>query len=205
MDRLGTHAGGEILIVLILGFTIFGLGQKLTFFEGGLARINDDVILVIENALQLATCQIEHKADTGRHALVEPDMGDGNRQIDMSHPLAAHTTQRHLDTATVTDNILVLDALVLSAGALPIPGGAENSLAEQTAFFGLEGPVVDGLGVFDFPLAPAPDGLRSCYGDPHLVERSLFWIRVNINRCKCCVGHGSLCCGAALVAWLEVD
>ena len=47
---------------------------------------------------------------------------------------------------------LVLDALVLSAGAFPVPCRTENALAEQAALFRLEGAVVDRLRVLDFAL-----------------------------------------------------
>src|SRR5213075_1913318 len=48
----------------------------------------------------------------------------------------------------------IADPLVLAAVALPILHGPEDALAEQAVAFGLEGPVVDGLGLGDF--APRP-------------------------------------------------
>ena len=63
----------------------------------------------------------------------------------MSHSFAAYARVSHLHTATVTDDPLVLDTLVLAACALPVPFGPEDAFAEQTVFFRTVGPVVDGL------------------------------------------------------------
>ena len=86
-----------------------------------LARIDDDVVLVIDDALELARAHVEHQAEARRHALVEPDVRDRHGQFDVAHALAAHARQRHFDAATIADDALVLDALVLSAGAFPVP------------------------------------------------------------------------------------
>jgi hypothetical protein len=86
------------------------------------------------------------------HALEEPDVGDRHRQLDVPHALAPHARQGDLHAAAVADHALVLDALVLAAGAFPVLGRTENALAEQTALLRLEGPVVDGLGILDFAL-----------------------------------------------------
>ena len=88
----------------------------------------------------------------------------------MPHAFAADTAQSHLNTTAVTDNILVFDALVLSAGTFPVPRWAENALAEETALFRFESAVVDGFRIFYLPFTPTPDCFRGCYGDSHLVE-----------------------------------
>ena len=191
LDSLAAHSGNEVFTILILSLTEFDFRQELSLFKRGLAWINDDVILVIDHALKLATGKVEHETDARRHALVKPDVGNRHCKVDVTHALAAHATQRDLDTATVADNILVLDTLVLSAGAFPIPGGTENTFAEQTTLFRLEGPIVDGLGILDLPFAPTTDGFRSCNGDSDLVKGGLLWIRVKINGCECCFSHGS--------------
>ena len=80
-------------------------------------------------------------------------MGDRHGQLDVAHALAADAGEGHLDAAAVADDALVLDALVLAAGALPVAGRAEDALAEETAFLGLEGTVVDRLGILDLALA----------------------------------------------------
>ena len=125
--------------------------------ERRLARIDHDVILVIDDALELARGHVEHQAEARGHALEEPDVRDRHGQFDVAHALAAHARQRHFDAATVADDALVLDALVLSAGAFPVPDRTENALAEQAALLRLERAVIDRLRVLDFALGPRAD------------------------------------------------
>jgi len=51
----------------------------------------------------------------------------------------------------------VLQALVLAAQALVVLDGAEDLGAEQAVTLGLEGAVVDGLGLLDFTERPRAD------------------------------------------------
>jgi hypothetical protein len=88
----------------------------------------------------------------------------------MAHALAAHPRQRHFDAATVADDALVLDPLVLSARAFPVARRPENALAKQAAFFRFEGPVIDRLRIFDFALAPRPHRVRGGDSNRHLIE-----------------------------------
>ncbi len=170
LDRLGTHAGAEILAVLVLRFAVLGLVEKLGLLERGLAGVDDDVILVVDDALQLPGAHVEHQAQAGGHALVEPDVRDGHGQFDVAHALAAHAAEGHFHAATVADDALVLDALVLAARAFPVARGAEDALAEQAAFFGLERAVIDRLRVFDLALAPGADRVGRSHGDADLVK-----------------------------------
>ena len=170
LDRLRTHTGDKILAVLFLRLAILDLVQELRFRERRLARIDDDVVLVIDDALELARAHVEHQPQPGRHALVEPDVRDRHGQFDVAHALAAHARQRHFDAATVADDALVLDPLVLSAGALPIARRSENPLAKQAALFRLEGPVVDRFRILDLALAPRPHRVRGRDADRHLIE-----------------------------------
>ena len=160
----------KFFAVLFLRFAIFDFVQELRFRERRLARIDHDVVLVIDDALELAGAHVEHQAEPGRHALVEPDVRDRHGQLDVAHALAAHARQRHLDAATIADHALVLDPLVFSAGALPVAGRTENALAKQAALFRLEGPVVDRLRILDLALAPRPHRVRGSDADRHLIE-----------------------------------
>ena len=169
-DRLRAHLGGEGIAVLFLRFAILGLAQELAGQERGLARIDDEVILIIDDALELAGGHVHDQAEAAGHALEEPDVRDGHGQLDVAHALAAHARQRHFHAATVADDALVLDALVLSAGALPVLGRTEDALAEEAALFRLEGAIIDRLGVLDFAFAPGTDGVRGRDGDADLVE-----------------------------------
>src|SRR5690606_12294524 len=65
---------------------------------------------------------------------------------------------------------LEADPLVLAAVALPVPGGTEDLLAEQTVALGLERAVVDGLRLLDLAEGPAPDGVGRSQADADPVE-----------------------------------
>ena len=141
--------------------------------SGVVAGIDDHVVLVVDDALEVAGGHVEHQADARGHALEEPDVRDGHGQFDVAHALAADAGEGDFDAAAVADHAAVLDAFVLAAGAFPVLDRAENALAEQAALFGLERAVVDGLGVLDFPLGPGADGVRRGDGDGdvfHLVD-----------------------------------
>ena len=171
LDGGGTHAGLEGSVAVgVFRFAEFIFSEKLADFEGGVALFGDDVIFIVNHALQLAGAHVEHEADAGRHALVEPDMGNWHGQFDVAHALATDAAEGHFDAATVADHALVLDALVFTAGAFPVTGGSEDPLAEETAFFRLEGPVVDGFRVFHLALGPRADDFRGCHGDGDLVK-----------------------------------
>src|SRR6185312_5796595 len=99
-----------------------------------------------------------HEADARRHALEEPNMANRHGQFDMAHALAANAGEGDFHAAAITNDAAVLDAFILSAGAFPVLHRTENAFAEQAALLGLERAVIDGLGVFDFPLGPGTNG-----------------------------------------------
>ena len=170
-DSGGTHAGLERSVAIgVFRLAEFVFREELADFEGGVALFGDDVVFIVNHALQLAGTHVEHEADAGRHALVEPDVGNRHGQFDVAHALATDAAQGHFDAATVADHALVLDPLVFAAGALPVAGGSEDPLAEETAFFGLEGPVVDGFRVLHLALGPGTDDFRGSHGDGDLVK-----------------------------------
>ena len=65
----------------------------------------------------------------------------------MAHTLTTNVCFCYLNAASVTDNALVADLLVLTAVAFPVLGGTEYSFTEQTVLLGLECSVVDRLGL----------------------------------------------------------
>src|SRR6058998_3254162 len=88
---------------------------------------------------------------------VEVTRSKVRRELDVPHALAAHLGPRHLDAALVADDALVAVALVLAAVAFPVPGGAEDALAEQTVALRAERAVVDRLGLRDLAVRPGHD------------------------------------------------
>ena len=114
--------------------------------------------------------QVEQVAQPRRDALEVPDVRDGRGQLDVAHPLTTHLGAGHLDAAALTDDALEADALVLAAVALPVPGRTEDLLAEESVLLGLEGAVVDGLGLLDLAVGPLADVVGGGQTDPQLVE-----------------------------------
>src|SRR5207237_3938146 len=92
----------------------------------------DDRGREVQDLLQLARSDVEEVADPRRDAFEEPDVRDGSGEIDVAHALAANLLPRHLDTAALTDDALVADALVLAAVALPFLRRTEAALADPT-------------------------------------------------------------------------
>ena len=72
----------------------------------------------------------------------------------MTHPLTPYTGKSDLNPATVTNDALVLDSLILSTSTLPVTGWPEDPLAKEPSLLRLERPVVNRLRILD--LAPAP-------------------------------------------------
>src|SRR4051794_5366249 len=97
-------------------------------------------------------------------------MRDGSGELDMAHALAPDARQGHLDRALLADDALVLHPLVLAAQALVILDRPEDARAEQAVALGLEGTVVDGLGLLDLAVGPRQDLFRARDRDADLVE-----------------------------------
>ena len=154
----GPHLRDErIITILVESLAVFGVGKELLEFERGLAGIDDHVVLVIDHALEGAGGHVEQETEATRHALEEPNVGDGHREFDVAHALATNARDGHFDAAAITDDILVFDALVFATGALVVPHRAEDLLTEESTGLGLEGAVINRLGVFDLPFGPTAD------------------------------------------------
>src|SRR5690606_36821964 len=91
----------------------------------------------------------------------------GGGEFDVPHPLATHPAVGHLHPTAVADHPLVLHAAVLAAGAFPVLLWAKDPLAEQTVLLRTIGPVVNRLGLLDFPKRPTPNVVRPRQADLH--------------------------------------
>ena len=87
-------------------------------------------------------------------------MGNGNNEFNMTRTFTTHLLLGHLYTATVADNALITDTLILTAGALIILGGTEDALTEKTVTLRLVGAVVDGLRLGNLAETAFEDFLR---------------------------------------------
>ena len=111
--------------------------------------LGDQVGGEVDDLLEVLRRQVEQVAQPRRDALEVPDVGDRRGQLDVAHPLTTHLGAGDLDAAALADDALEADPLVLAAVALPVPGRAEDLLAEEPVLLRLQRPVVDGLGLLD--------------------------------------------------------
>src|SRR5204862_4863186 len=142
-DRGRAHVRLEVLAVALARLAELFLGEQLLLLEGALlaAHFGDDVVLIVDDAFELARLHRQQAADARGDRLEEPDVRAGRGEVDVAHALAAHAGLGDLDAAAVADDALVLDALVLAAEALPVLLGTEDALAEQAVLLRAVGAV----------------------------------------------------------------
>ena len=78
----------------------------------------------------------------------------------MTHALTTNVRLSYLNTAALTNDVLVTGALVLSTGTFPVLGRAEDALTEQAVLLRLESTVVDGFWLLYFTSRPRKDVCR---------------------------------------------
>ena len=156
LDGFGAHhgleAGGAVLLVELAEACL--VLDDLALLDGRVAWIDDNVGLEVEDSFELTQADVEQVADAAGQALEEPDVRAGAGELDVAEALAADFARGDFDAALVADDAAVLHALVLAAEALPVGDGAEDAGAEEAVALGLEGAVVDGLGLGDFAMRP---------------------------------------------------
>src|ERR1700734_240167 len=98
-------------------------------------------------------------------------MRDRRCERDVAHALAPDARQRHLDTALLADDALVLHPLIFAAQALVVLDRPEDARAEQAVTLRLERAVVDRLGLLDLAERPRKNLFRARDSDLDLIER----------------------------------
>ena len=91
-------------------------------------------------------------------------------QFDVSAALTTYLLFSNLNTASVADDTLITDTLVLTAGALIVACWTEDALAEQAVALGLVSTVVDGLRLCHLAIRIFQDFLRRGKSDGNLRE-----------------------------------
>jgi len=167
---LGTHAGVELVAVLLDRLEEHLVGQQLAALHRRHARVDDHEGLEVQHALDLAQRHVEHQADARRQRLQEPDVRDRRGELDVAHALAAHLRLGDLDAALLADDAAVLQALVLAAKALVVLHGPEDLGAEQAVAFRLERAVVDRLRLLHLAVRPGLDHVGRRQPDLDRVE-----------------------------------
>ena len=149
-DRFGTHVGFESLAIFGTGIAVIFFVKKLTFLEFRIARINDNVILKIDDFFHAGRLHVQKGSKPARHRLEEPDVNHWCCKLNVTHPLAANTGVGDFHTTPIANHTFVLHTTELAAGAFPILLRPKNLFAEKTIFFGTIGAVIDSLRFFDF-------------------------------------------------------
>ena len=170
LDRLGAHLGPEAVAALLARLAELLIVEQPAALELGLALVDDDIGLEVQDALQIAQRDVQQVADAARQALEEPDVAHRRGQRDVAQALAPHAGLRHLDAALVADDPAVLHPLELAAEALPVGDRAEDLGAEQAVAFGLERAVVDRLRLGDLAVRPRQDLVGRRQADANRVE-----------------------------------
>src|SRR5215471_27670 len=171
LDGFGAHFGGELAGIFRSELAIFLFLKDLALLEDGhFALIHNDEGLEIEDPFKIAHRDIEKVADAAGQALEEPHVRAGRSQLNVAETLTANLTQGDFDAALIADHSAMLHALVLAAQAFPVRDRTENLGAEQAVPLGLEGAVVDGLGLGDFAVRPGTDLFRTRKADANGIE-----------------------------------
>ena len=174
LELLG--AGVDVGVATVLDLLLLDLDLRLERGQVGVTLVDvdagDHVGREVDDLLEVLRREVEQVAQAARDTLEVPDVGDGGGELDVAHPLTTHRRAGHLDAAALADDALEADPLVLAAGALPVPGRAEDLLAEESVLLGLEGAVVDRLGLLDLTVAPGTDVARQWRGRSGARRRS---------------------------------
>ena len=166
----GLDVGVATLLELLALDVDLGLERGEVLVAGVLVDSGDHVGSEVDDLLEVLRRQVEQVAQTARNTLEVPDVRDRGGELDVAHPLTADLRAGHLDAAALTDDALEAHPLVLAAVALPVPGGTEDLLAEETVALRLERAVVDGFGLLDLTVAPLTDVVSGGETDAKLVE-----------------------------------
>ena len=160
VDCLGTHLSDKLVRIAVVqllvalrqccqNVQILLLGQSLQLLDtllGSGTGLNYHVTLIVDDRLQLLRGDTQQVTDLRGQRLEVPDVNNGHYQRDVAHTLTTYLLLRNLDTASVADDTLITDTLVLTAVALVVLHRTEDALAEQTVALGLVGTIVDGFG-----------------------------------------------------------
>src|SRR4051794_8002947 len=167
-NRGRSYVGEERVVALVLGLLLQVeervLVEKLVRLHFLLARLDYDVVRVVDDLLEITQGEVDKVSHRTRQSLEEPDVRDGYGELDVTHALATDAAQGDFDAAAIADHSTVANSLVFTAVALPVLYWTEDALTEQAILLRLERAVVDSLGL-EY-LAPRPPGAQAGHLEP---------------------------------------
>ncbi len=170
LDGFRPHLRFELVTKLFHRLEVLLIGEQLATLERGHTWVGDHVGFKVQHPLDIAQGHVQQQADAAGQRLQEPDVSNRARQLNVAHTLATHLGQRDFNATLFTDDAAVLHALVLAAQTLVVFHRAKDLGTEQTFTLRLEGTVVDGFGLFNFPERPGSNHFRRSQADPNGVK-----------------------------------
>ncbi len=166
------RSGFVVLEFLEFGF-IFGgqFGKQTRAF--GLGNFGHDITGEVDHLLNVGGRNAENKSDARRHAAEEPNVGNRNAKLNMTHAFTAHYSAGNFNSALLASNALVANTAILLAGTLVVLNRTENAFIEEAVLFRTLGAVVDGFGLGDFAVRPLKNALGTGEFETHFGE----WLR----------------------------
>lgn len=95
------------------------------------------------------------------------------REHDVTHALTTYALLRYFYAASVTDDTLIANALVLAACTFPITNRSEDLFAKETVLLRTEGSVVDRLGLGNLTVRTIENVIRRGNADSYLLITAL--------------------------------
>jgi hypothetical protein len=144
--------------------------------------LNNYIAFVINDTLQLLGREAENIADFVRQTLEEPDMYYRNYEADMAHTFAAHLFLRYFHTTAIAYDTFISDTLILSAVALIVLYGTEDTFAEKTVALGFVRAIVNSFGLEHFAIAALKDFIGASQCQRYAVEALISFIAFLFER-----------------------
>ena len=108
-------------------------------------RLDHYILLVVDNSIKLLSWHTEKVTNLVRERTEVPDVSHWYNKLDVTRTLTTNLLLCNLYTASVADDSLITDTLVLAAGTLIVLGRTKNALAEETITLRLICSIINGF------------------------------------------------------------
>ena len=107
--------------------------------------LDNDILLIVYYGIKFLGRKTKKITYLVRQRTEVPDMSYWNNELDVTRTLTTNLLLSNLNTASVADNTLIANTLVLTAGALIVLCRTKDTLAEQAITLRFVGTVIDGF------------------------------------------------------------